>query len=518
MNMKKCTAFLMAAIMLAGLLMACSSSGSGQNTQVSQSSSEDTQNQDTPVASNELENVEFFFVHQTGTFDDVDAVCAAINEITEPEIGVHFSMQLIEIGSYNSKLGLELAGGSTFSLASLWFASAGCSALYANGMLHDLTGLLDDYGNGIQQVMGEYVNAYSIDGKIVALAPYRCYCSDAYIIMRKDILEELDMLDYALNMSSWAEVEALWDQVKEAYPELNPTASARITHISLSGDTFADAVVYDDLGDSLDLIYTDLDTNTVKSLVEEENFVDGLKRAQQWMEKGYVWPDLVYNNSEHADNLINQGVAFCELMESELGVESAKTSACGHEMVATSIKPFLVTSSSVQKFGLFIPTNAEAPEAAMKFLNLWYTDSRIANLMIYGLEGEHYVMLDTGEADYPEGVTATTVGYHVNDFMCGNQFLVKPWKGAGGDQRERASEAMASATASPYLGFTFDSDGLDNTIAGLTAVTEQYSWAMGNGGYTEAFYQEYVAALYNQGLDDYIAAHQKQLDAWLAMQ
>ena len=108
------------------------------------------------------------------------------------------------------------------------------------------------------------------------------------------------------------------------------------------------------------------------------------------------------------------------------------------------------------------------------------------------------------------------MGFHSHDFMVGNQFLITPWAGAGADQREQAKKLMDAAPLSPYLGFTFDSTGFDTVIASLTSVTNEYSRALGGGGYSEATYNEYVDKLHRVGLDEYLDGFQTQLDAWLA--
>lgn len=49
-----------------------------------------------------------------------------------------------------------------------------------------------------------------------------------------------------------------------------------------------------------------------------------------------------------------------------------------------------------------ISSTTDVPEAAMKFLNLTYTDADVINLLIYGIEGRDYVKNDDGTVSYPE--------------------------------------------------------------------------------------------------------------------
>lgn len=71
----------------------------------------------------------------------------------------------------------------------------------------------------------------------------------------------------------------------------------------------------------------------------------------------------------------------------------------------------------------------------MKLLNLMYTDPVLENLMIYGIEGTHYVA--KGDASngqkiigYPEGVDATTSDYRPSGgWLWCNQFIGHVWEG-----------------------------------------------------------------------------------------
>ncbi len=72
-----------------------------------------------------------------------------------------------------------------------------------------------------------------------------------------------------------------------------------------------------------------------------------------------------------------------------------------------------------------LASNTDVPEAAMKFLNLTYTDADVINLLINGVEGRDYVLSD-GYVSYPEGQDASTVPYtaQLSCGTLGNFFLM----------------------------------------------------------------------------------------------
>lgn len=73
-----------------------------------------------------------------------------------------------------------------------------------------------------------------------------------------------------------------------------------------------------------------------------------------------------------------------------------------------------------------------------------------------------------------------------------------------------------NATVSEFLGFSFDSTGFENQIAGMTSTIMEYRPSFACGLYTESYYNEFIQKMNDNGVEEYIAAIQEQLDAWLA--
>ena len=60
---------------------------------------------------------------------------------------------------------------------------------------------------------------------------------------------------------------------------------------------------------------------------------------------------------------------------------------CGYDMVMIKIYSQPVTTSNINQLDWVIPVTARQPEAAMKFMNLMYTNADVVNLLNYGIEG-----------------------------------------------------------------------------------------------------------------------------------
>ncbi len=384
------------------------------------------------------------------------------------------------------------------------------TGMYSNNQLMDISGLLAEYAPDALAVVGDEINAYRYGDGIYGIPTHRDLATNTYIGMRKDILDDLGLLEQAKAMESWADYETICAVVKEkstVYPMLYGLEGSFAAG-SFYGEKFSDTVVYDTFGS--DYLYVDSDNN-ISNFFEQERAVENLKMYASWAEKGYFWPDSALT-ADNQDTNMKQGVGFSGVLNSELTVETAKGKEWGTPVVAVEVCPTVITTKSLISWGMVIPVTAEEPEAACKFINLLYTSPELNNLHVYGVEGVDYDLLDTGEAKTRDNADA----YFSADFLIGNQFLVYPASGAGGDARKLAQAATEAAPKSPYLGFSADTSMLDNQSAALSAVMDQYSRNLRCGGYTEALYAEFLDKLKAANIDSYIAEFQKQLDAWLA--
>ena len=468
------------------------------------------------VTWDEVTEIKVMLMDLRGVSENAQPIIDAMNEITAESAGVTVDVTWAGTGDYAQKLNLAISGNEQLDLAMIIPVEA-CSftSLISNQQLMDITEYMNNEGKDALALVSDYIGAYSIDGRIYGVPAYRNYASSIYLIMRKDILEQIGMLEKAENLTTWTEVEEIFAAVAEQ-TDLAPIAGAKNVSYQpgnlFADDSFANTVSFDNLSDVLNVVYTDNDGN-VSLLPENEDFKAQLDRVRGWYEKGWVYKDSLVT-TDHVDTLLKAGVAFCAIETRELGVEASKLEATGYDMVCVRLAQNMIGSTYVNKFGLGVPVTAEEPEAAIRWLNALYTNPDLTNLLVWGIEGEDYVMVD-GEADYPEGKDASSVAYHTADFLYGNYFNAHPWKGNGADFREVALNELNTSPVSPYLGFAVDQSELTNTIAAITSVVDKYKGTIYCGSYTDEEYEEYVEALKTAGVEEYLAAYQEQLKAWM---
>lgn len=459
----------------------------------------------------------------TGLVTKYDDVEAAVNAITEPKINVHVTLEPVSIGDYIQQLTLKVSSNEKLdALLTIPAGSARFTSMVSQNQLQPLDALLQEYGQGILETVPDtYLKAGIVNGTTYGVPCYADKVDTFYYFMRKDIVDKYGI--DAESIKSVADVEAVLKLIKEKEPDLVPVVPG-MTHDVLTKsnmfvyDTFDSAETYDNLIDNMAIIMLDGDTTKVVNYYETEGFKKTVEVMKRWYDAGYVYKDTA-TNTEAGTDLILQNKGFSYFVGSD-GQFASINASCGHEMVAVPIEIVPTTTSLFTNWTWAIPTCATEEEAAMKFINLLFTDADLVNVLNFGIEGVHYEEKPDGTIGFPEGVTSDSSGYYLNaTWLFGNQFLSKVWEGNDPNSRQIALDKLENAVWSPAIGFTVDTAGLENEISALTNVVAEYRGGLCAGVLDpETVLPEFIDKLNASGMKELIAEVQRQYDEWREQQ
>ncbi|MBO5998162.1 MAG: DUF3502 domain-containing protein [Lachnospiraceae bacterium] len=279
-------------------------------------------------------------------------------------------------------------------------------------------------------------------------------------------------------------------------------------------------VPYDGLGDGDNQLINiiDGDGSTIHNTYERDIYIHTCEVLKDWHDKGLISKDApIYSGAAEATIAADDGFGYFQSYSD--GTVLSASGANGHDMtIIYVVDNSLVTTGKLRQFTWAVPSTAQEPEAALKFLNLLYTDAELVNLITWGIEGVHYQKLEDGTITFMDGEDVASCKYYVSWPFLGNSFLDGILVRAGSDPGLPAvwRESNHKAKVTDFNGFSFDSSSMTNEITIITSVVEEYRPSMACGQYTEERYNEFVEKLKASGVDDYIAMIQEQLDAWLA--
>lgn len=450
--------------------------------------------------------------------EDLDVVEEEINKITREKINAEVTLKPISIADYVNKVSLSLQGGEKIDVYQSLGNFGNC---VSTDMCYDITDLIDSCAPGTKELLGDkFLDACKVNGKLYGIPTYKPFALTPMIIYRQDIADEL-----GIDMSTVNSVEDITDvlrKVKESKPDMIPLSPVQsgVSGLEMTmGDVdWLSDDYYKPVG-----ILMDGDM-TVQDLYSTDIFQSRCDLARTWYNEGLIMKDAATTTSTAAECMSSGNyfgyIAAYSYPESDTA--ASLQAQCGnYDIGAKMIGDAYLGTGDINAVSWMIASTTDVPEAALKFLNLTYTDKDIVNLLIYGIEGRDYVMNDDGTVSYPEGEDSTTVPYtaQLSCGTLGNFFNMYPTAGTSSESLAWEQKQNEEAKTSPAMGFTFDSSKLNTQYTAVKNAISQYLPGLLCGSVdpnTEL--TKFQQALQDAGYQDILNAKQEQLDAWKAAQ
>jgi putative aldouronate transport system substrate-binding protein len=396
---------------------------------------------------------------------------------------------------------------------SFWYTPV--SNLVANGQVMKLDDLLEKEGSGIKGLfkdgLEDYFRCGVVNGVQYGIPSMYSYCTENLYYAKKE--------DVAKANIDWSKVNGI-DAMSEAILKIKK-ANPDKALIPGSTEPYWVPKSIDYLGDTKYLgVLTDPTKSTkVENFYESDYFINFLKHVKEWKEAGVFSADPLSNSNPTLMNLLmgvsdgTPGYAW------DAAVSMNATSAQNNiELDGGKVTDALSTTSDATTYMWHISSFCKEPEAAMRILNVLYTDPEAAQLIANGVEGLDYKLNDKGQMEYPDGKkgmsdlgwAAASMAYWPNVMLC------KTWAWEPTDIYDKMLEKNKTCNKSLALGFSFDSTKVADQVTACSNVVAQYYIPLMYGEVDiDSTLKEFQAALKNAGVDEIIAEKQAQLDIWL---
>lgn len=501
----KCLSVALCALLTVSTFVSCASKPSGSS-QSSQSSSS--------ASAAPLTTIKVAYIVFSSIPKDQQKVEDAINAITEKKINTKVQLEPIDSSAYSQQINLMLTSNENLDL----FADGTITAFFnyashaSKGQLYALDDLLSQYGSGIKSAVGDYMSATKINGKIYGVPTVRDFAADTRIMMRKDLCDKYG-IDYK-NIKTTDDIEKALLTIKKDDPSVSPLLPG-----ANGNSTLFDSIGFKDGGDQLgDMIGVLLDNQILKvsDYFESDNAKQVAQLARKWYNEGLIVKDASALQ-QSGPALVKAGKIFAYLQNGKPGIDQQDSSSAGTTVVSSVIGDAYSDTQKVTGFMWSVPSYTKKAEAAVKFLNLMYSDTDIVNLLDWGIEGTNYVKASGSDnvITYPSGVTAENEGYSLNlGFEFGDQLLSYVWNGTDSNLWQEMSTFNKGAKVSKAMGFMFDASKVKTEYANVQNVLNQYKEGIGNGSVDPAQLDTMIRQLKAAGIDTVIKEKQAQLDTW----
>lgn len=497
---KKLFAILLATVLSTSVLAGCGSSSSESSTKSNKGNPE------------EIVYAYVTFNKLPGS-SQLQTVEKAIDKITVPKINVKVKLKPLAISNYNQQVSLAMQSGEQLDV----FHTLGDLNQYiAKNECAPLDDLISKYGKETKDSVGAtFLKATQSNGKTYAVPANKGVALAPDLVYRSDIMKELGVDPSSIK--SISDLDALFAKVKQKYPNMIPVAP---TNQGYSG-VLATA-------DNIDYLTDDYmkptavlvgDSTKVQDYYETDVFKEKINIARDWYNKGYLSKDAA-TTTTLATELISADKCF-SYIASYAGKESAaQISAQVNKPIAMTrlAQPYLSTTS-VNAISWAIASTSKKQEAAMKFLNLTYSNKDVVNLLVYGIEGQDYVKTDKDHLKYPNGKDANSVPYTaaLSCGIIGNQFNQYSLDGQSTADLKLMESENKNSAMSKVFGFTFDSSNVKTEYSAVMNVVNQYLPGLNCGSLNpNTELPNFIKKLKEAGMDTIVKEKQKQLDDWLS--
>ncbi len=507
--------------MVSALLAGCGKNTTDSKDTAAETSTSETTGSETAASEDAYEIVMPFVT--TGTEPaDLGKVEEAVSKLTMEKINCTVKFKPVSISEMTTQYNLWAASGEGVDLLFLGWTDLG--SYVDEGKIIQLDDLLGSAPSiTAASETSPFLKGGYYDNKLYAIPVINPAQGEGKALYaRTDLLEEAGLEKKELY--TYEELDAVFAKIHAAHPDLTVIArSGAITQ------TYANVFVnYDNLGNGtaaagvLMNVDTDPENTKIVNLYATPEYKEMLQWQRKWYEAGYISKDAP-TTSDNATDWIRAGRSAGFLHgDDTIGNEANNEAQTGYDMTQLNVKATYVTTNTYNQLRWVITSASQQPEKVMQLIDLMYKDEALVNLIQNGIEGTHWVKTDDAKIiSYPEGMDGTNTPFSNPLGIYGDKRNVHMFVPNGPDFYSISEAYTADALTKPSkaLGYTFVSKDYTTELASINSVLSHYLTTLEYGSVDiDATLDEFNSALKDAGIDDVIAANQKQFDEWLATQ
>ncbi len=263
----------------------------------------------------------------------------------------------------------------------------------------DISSMIDQDAPEAKAVVGDaFLKTTTLNGKLYGIPAYKGVALAPDLVYRADILQAIGV--DPTSIKSVNDLTDVFAKVKAMYPDMVPLVPVQTGSVGLITTLFG----IDFLGDSYLTPVAVLDGNNtnVVDFYETQTFKDMVNLVHDWFTKDYVLKDAATTTSSPIE-LISSGKGFAYIAAYSGNQAYTQISAqTGQDIKMVRLGQPYLSTSSVNALTWGVTSISKHPDAALKFINLLFSDKDVINLVIFGIEGTDYVKVDTDHVKYPD--------------------------------------------------------------------------------------------------------------------
>ncbi len=441
---------------------------------------------------------------------DLQMVLDKANEISEKEIGVKAKI----VFKTDEQFPLDLKTGEYYDMI---FTCDWCNDFdqnAASGYYYDLTDLVKSETPKLYEAVDPWWEIGTLKDRIYGVPMLKDLGAEVFFRLNSDYFETEKGLTLPEEMK-FSELEPLLKMWKEDHPDEYPfTTTAgglrglNQVHEEIAGNYLV--IPYSKAGSA--------DGTKIIPVWEDEEYMEILRNLRKWYQEGYINPDAA--TLTEVPYSMGTPVRIGTAWTGYRGWSDPNTVGFNVKLVRF-LGPNL---SRATEQGALFAVNAAADEthakAALKYMELLYTNRAFRDTLAYGIEGTHFeyyentvIRTDAGNDNYLLGLFQTGPAISASVLSAGKDNLADP------DEWKIVYEGYKTANMSDTKGFTLDITPVEAEITAMNAVWDSHFPELITGTTDpDETMKELQEQFEKIGLEKVQTEAQKQLDEYLAQQ
>lgn len=440
--------------------------------------------------------------------EDHDQVMEAVNALLLERYNLQLDLEPVDSSELTQRMELMMTSNEDWDLC---YASSWCNPFFS-GVNKEAFLPLDDLlanseaGQELMEVYPEKLLDYGrVGGNVYGFANYQKMYTQYCALIPVDLAEKYG-LDLDAEYNTIEDFEPFMQQVLENEEDIWPLNASSAVSFWAGMGSRRDGLTGP--------FFIDLD-NPEKVLLDIEvpSSVANYKKLNEYFKKGYIREDQATATDQTSDMMAHRFAVT--IIPAKPGADVDWESRYpGQDLVQIDLgEPYMAGGAGLGTMTC-VNVNSKNPEAALKMYQIMWTDAEIFNMLLFGIEGEHY----TKAGEDRVSVIADS-GYNMGGnygWQLGNQFNAYKMDGQADDIWEVTDAINNAAEVSPLAGFAVDVSPVETELAQISAVVAEYDGKYIYAEDYDAWVSEYMAELEAAGAETVRAEFQKQLDAFYA--
>lgn len=376
---------------------------------------------------------------------------------------------------------------------------------------------LDKYGKEVKAALPDWLWDYGkINNVQYAVPSYQMMAVQYAIKTQKDLAdkyldkERLKAALYASNQMT----EEVYDVLEEYLAKLKENGELRLGFNRWFNGKGTETVVNRfsiNVDDPKCIVKYDFATDSTRKSYE---------RMADWYKKGYIRPDVLSAKDEDERKGKEDGYTLWTDSDAYGGSE-ADLIRYGIEVYSIPIMDKYYIPATNAAAGTAIMKTCEHPEEAMQVINLLQTDKDLYNLLVWGIEGDHYTVTSENRIQTEfEGQATSNARYGLFKWIIGNTSLsYETQSDLEGTNDYTFNVINKSDFRSRLIGFIPDMSKISTQIAQLDSIKGEYLDGLQSGAIEnwEDVYNEWLDKMEKAKYKEVEAELQRQIDEFLAV-